>query len=640
MSNTTAPFVSRALPSLRQVFRPTFWLGGNWKRLIESSELPSEIKSLVRQVVSKSRLMRREKYDVAEELIQHFQDGNQRGLSFDLLTKNFGNAESAALLIRRSKIRNRSLVVSAARIIPPTMLCFSIAYLILLWEYHNGESNPSVDYTSELNQRVTETEEKDKAWPLYRPAWLKFQLIDGARRKYSEMRKSMFVQDQKTDRKRLTKPSDDQWPQTVSMLKAHDELLDVSRKGAKRESFGLALRADPSAYSDEDFATLFPNAEKTNFESYEQEHDPDGILEGGSTEILLPHVQEIRKVARLLHLDTRLAILEGDSDRVVGNVEAVLGLANQIADTPILVNALVAGAVGSIGFNQLEEVITTDPEFLSQAKLARLQKHLEQLNIRSWLDYKGEHLLIQDMVQRCYTDDGNGDGQITAAGMRFLNSGYLSGLDRNSEHAFENNGFVKFARSAMAPTSLFTCATRKEVLGKADEIFDQIAADQELPFWESRNSKIDGWKDIDGYLKEHQTEHVLLYRVMPSVKQVRNVIERTCARKNGVILALAMHRFHARHQKWPKSASDLSPKYLKEIPIDILTGKPLHFKVVDDQSLVYSVGLDHDDDGGVDATKNRKRIERSDIKPGPKDAEFEGDWILWPQVIPGGNSIY
>ena len=122
---------------------------------------------------------------------------------------------------------------------------------------------------------------------------------------------------------------------------------------------------------------------------------------------------------------------------------------------------------------------------------------------------------------------------------------------------------------------------------------------------------------------------------MPATQRVQQVMSRLTARRNGVVLALAMHRYHQQHDKWPSKAKQLTGEYLNEIPVDILTGKPLMFKIVDDRPLIYSIGMDHDDDGGVDAQANGKSIDRESVNPGPRDDNFEGDWILWPQNVGG-----
>jgi len=653
MNDAATPTTSSTSPSsVRSLFTPAFWLGWNWKKEIANSDLPSEIQLLVQQVVSKSRLTRREKFDVAEELVQHFQDGHEQGLSFDQLVNKFGDPQAAALLIRRSKIRNRSLFVHAGRMMAAAMGCFFVAYLMMYCYYHSGLANPTIDYTAELNRHVIETPEEDKAWSLYQPMWVKYQFGNGALGEYAEMRRQIWAEDQLSQKKRLTRPPDEQWPQVVELLNEHQEALNVFREGAKLKSFGLELQADARKYSDEDFATLFPNSDKATHNNYLEEHSSNDVIAGSTIAILLPHVQSMREIARLLHVDTRRAVIEGDTESAVQNIETTLGLATQTAESPILVNALVAVAVSRIAINQLEEVLTANPNFFSKAQLARLQTTVTATDIHSWVDYSGERLLFKDTVQRCYTDDGNGDGRMTAAGIKFLDSDFftvIGGLrgDRRalsgpppstfarlinwSKDTWKKSANSDFTKSALAPTSLITCASRKEVLAKGDELYQEIEADLKLPFWESRTSRPDGWKDFDDFLEENRNEFILLDMLMPSAQPVGQAADRADAQKNAVLIALAMHRYQLSNNEWPTKASDLIPKFLNEIPVDVLTGKPLHFKIVDNHPLIYSVGMDHDDDGGVDATENNKPMQRSDIRPGPKSDDFEGDWILWPQ---------
>ena len=654
MSDSTTPsFLSPTFPSFRTVFSRRYWLGGNWKKEIANSELPADIQSLVHQVVSRSRLRRSEKFDVAEELIQHFQDGHKQGKSLEQLVDKFGDPEAAALLIRRSKIRNRSLVLSTARMIPLFMLGLSIPYLLLLYWYHSGEANPSVDYSAAFNEKALAASEQDKAWPLYRPVWTKYQFSEGARGKYVDMRREHLWHQDENDT-RLARPSDEQWPQTVETLEAHKELLATLRTGAKRPVFGLELKPDARQYSDEDFAALFPNAQKETHENYFEKDDPSGILEGAAIGIVLPHVQLIREAARMFHVDARYAVAQGDADRVVKNVETVLGLASQITRTSCIVNSLVGFSVVRIGWNQLEEVIVNDPDLLSEMQLSKLQTSSERVNVHGWLDYGGEKAFFKDTVQRCFTDDGNGDGRLTAAGQQFLDGPFFQsivGLSGNGSHANPNvpevsslerikegwNNFLAsdFAQSVLAPTNALTRAGRKETLAKAETYFGEIEADQQLPFWESRNAKVDGWKDHQELLDGHKPEYYFLAKLVPSAKHLRNAMERTNARRNGVVFALAMYRYHREHKKWPATAEDLIGSYLNEVPVDILTGQPLLFKIQDDQPVIYSVGLDRDDDGGVDAQANGRSIDREDVTPGPRDDNFEGDWILWPQNAEG-----
>lgn len=80
----------------------------DWRQTVAHAGLPVEIEKVVTQVVRRSRLWRRERVDVAEELIAHFQDGLAAGRTVEALLRAFGDPLTAAKLIRRAKKRNRS----------------------------------------------------------------------------------------------------------------------------------------------------------------------------------------------------------------------------------------------------------------------------------------------------------------------------------------------------------------------------------------------------------------------------------------------------------------------------------------------------------------------------------------------------
>ena len=70
-------------------------------------------------------------------------------------------------------------------------------------------------------------------------------------------------------------------------------------------------------------------------------------------------------------------------------------------------------------------------------------------------------------------------------------------------------------------------------------------------------------------------------------------------RRRLLITAIAIERFRSRHAMVPVTLSDLSPEFLKSIPVDFMDGQPLRYRAgPDGHYVLYSVGLDCTDNGG------------------------------------------
>jgi hypothetical protein len=83
-----------------------------------------------------------------------------------------------------------------------------------------------------------------------------------------------------------------------------------------------------------------------------------------------------------------------------------------------------------------------------------------------------------------------------------------------------------------------------------------------------------------------------------SLTEARVEATDACARA-----AVAMTRYRLDHDKLPTRLSDLVPAYLNAIPTDPFNGKPLRLVIRNNQWIVYSVGSDGVDNGGVSFEK-------------------------------------
>ena len=83
-------------------------------------------------------------------------------------------------------------------------------------------------------------------------------------------------------------------------------------------------------------------------------------------------------------------------------------------------------------------------------------------------------------------------------------------------------------------------------------------------------------------------------------------------------MAIALERYRLAHGEFPESLDALAPQFMEKIPHDIINGQPLHYRRTSDgQFVLYSVGWNETDDGGVvGLTKGMARLTRD-----------KGDWV-------------
>ena len=115
-------------------------------------------------------------------------------------------------------------------------------------------------------------------------------------------------------------------------------------------------------------------------------------------------------------------------------------------------------------------------------------------------------------------------------------------------------------------------------------------------------------KQLEAFLKQRAGESkdaysqrlaLLFVGDAQTISRVSNLFDRPVAERRLTEAAIALARFHKASGSWPESLEALVPGYLANVPIDPFAGEPLHYRRHDDDFVLYSVGLNEKDDGGV-----------------------------------------
>ncbi len=244
-------------------------------------------------------------------------------------------------------------------------------------------------------------------------------------------------------------------------------------------------------------------------------------------------------------------------------------------------------------------------------------------------------------MQRIYTDDGHGDGRlalnVTHDKNLFEMIDWVSTEGAAHRSAFSNPALARLS----LPAANMAIAGRKEMTDTYDQVTNHALARLGSPYWTwSKEPSLDSEVQALKTGPLHGFRHFFVLLLAPSHDTFLNRVVASDGNRDGVFIGLALELYHRDHAKWPESLSELSPKYLPTLPPDPITGKSLHYKIVDDRPVVYSVGVDGDDDGGRVAKNKDGELHPDYAEPNHfgKDheavrvPETDGDWVLWSMV--------
>ena len=441
------------------------------RETIARSELPFAAQQLIADVVRRTRLWQGEKGEVVLELIAHFRDGVEAGPSADELISNFGSIKTAAQLIRRGKRRNRPLWWHARRRFLQAVGAVLLVYIGLALLLVVRHPNPTVDYVAEWNRPVLATPPADRAWPIYRYAWTRAQIwkLDDAP-----------LRPEGRNVTRWFRPGDAQWPEAVVFLRQHKPLLDAAREAGLKPALGWELNMGSfAAMAPEDRAAFGPSAASSPVAGPYGNDRVERLLLKCIVSINLPYLSPMRVTANLLAADMRLAASEGDADRVLADYRALVGMARQLSEMPILINELVGLNIAALADRTLMEINQSMPQSLTGCRIDLLHVMAAATgSLRT--NVSSERLFFLDILQRVYSDNGHGDGSPTLDGLQLLTVIRRPMLD--SRHQPEPPE-GELARVLAMPTAVVAMASRKEMTEQVERLYAIGERDAARPLW-------------------------------------------------------------------------------------------------------------------------------------------------------------
>lgn len=325
---------------------------------------------------------------------------------------------------------------------------------------------------------------------------------------------------------------------------------------------------------------------------------PTARMDGDYTrpfEIPIPNFLTIRAVAQVLGQRAHCYFLLNQPDKALDELTLLHDLRGVLQPPPngkpeTLVAAMINVAVVGLYANTIEEGFQRN--IWQEPQLVALQKQLSDTDLLPWVfeAFQTEPAAV------CYSAQ-----IVPPAEWANLGTDHKATWKSRLLWWFWPRGWTY-----QNMVTVFQLAERRwRDFDPANETFSPKALDQ-------------AFTDTSKFLSRKTPYNVLAVIAVPNFLKANQVTAHNQAMLNEAQIVCALERYKLANGNYPKTLDAIVPQFIAQIPHDIIGGQPLHYqRTIDGKFLLYSVGWNETDDGGVDS---------SEIK-NASSLYADGDWV-------------
>ncbi len=300
---------------------------------------------------------------------------------------------------------------------------------------------------------------------------------------------------------------------------------------------------------------------------------PLDLTQGSDTR--LPHLPKVKQAAQLAGLEALWQADSRNGTKAAEGVLVALAAARSLEPEPFLISQLVRVANQGLAADALEQAVN---------RVAMPPDSLNQL---------------QSAFNHAADSEAAGTGFNRALVSERVVS--LNNLDQAPDKMRE-------AFTRIGPSS--NNAVRETANDAADKALGNLKEQRQF-LEDSLNQVLTARKDpLPGRLKADELmvgraneakskQFALVAMMLPALGKVTSREAGSLARLRLAQTAVALERFRAANNRFPDSLNELAPKFLSAVPNDPFDGQPLRYRKAGEGYVLYSVGADLRDDGGV-----------------------------------------
>jgi hypothetical protein len=545
--------------------------------------LPQSAEKYIRSVVTRIRMSLKVRREVCDELIDHFVHGLRdcddadRDKRAQELIEQFGSAKLLARLISRGKKRCRPLwKKTIIRSLQAAGLLLILCCLYT-WYLTTGEPTISVDYLSMINQRRRPAVPDDQnAWGHYEKAI------------------ELYVEPPKDI-------------EDLAELRGKDgnitkfAELDPPQQAAIRKW----VKDNKPAWGELEAGSRKPH--------YWLDYSAEGPDQPLLMEVLLPPFGRLRGVARTGIWRSQLSIQESRFTEATDQCLVVSRVGRHLwSCRGCLIEQLIGMGLSTIANEGILRIAAS--ERVPKLKLARAHDKLVALYPEDHpvVDLTFEQFGFLDTVQHHFTEGGPRGGHLIP--------GKVAGLAELLAHINDEGLQLRLILGGIA------LAGRDENVARGNTYCQRMNEIVKLSPYQRRARDLDGYSDL--YLSSLSEFRFPFMRMfLPSFSRAGELTHQVKALHEATIAVLALRRWQIDKGEYPETLDQLiDTGYLKVLPSDPYSDGPLRYERRGDDFVLYSVGEDFTDDGGVRHLKYAWGNRLSGLDGKRKG----GDRVFWP----------
>lgn len=307
--------------------------------------------------------------------------------------------------------------------------------------------------------------------------------------------------------------------------------------------------------------------------------------------MLLPHLARMRGLAHQLSFRAAAELSLGDAAAALEDVMLALRLSEAVRDEPILISQLVRCAMLQ----------------------ATAQPVWEGVANRRWSDAQ-----LQSLQQRLQRTDYLADLNLALRAEQAIGNNFIDYL-RMHPGAI---GKTDWNRRGSSPLSSVSASVIPSGWYYWEQVnYNRLFHETLTPALDLATRRVKPATTQEGHADTRSKRRILAGMLLPGLPNSVQKLAYAQTTVDELVLACALERHRLATGQFPETLAALAPRYLKQLPHDVISGTPLMYRRTQpDGFLVYSVGWNQKDDEG-------------EVPPSPakekKDGMIEdGDWAL------------